>query len=88
MALSAQQNYLLQRLPSKYGRKFSSEVKPLAVVKAEKLIEEYSEEVKHSLKLENAEFDKDYKLAQEAIYFKPIDEALVLVKKLEEKYNA
>jgi hypothetical protein len=88
MALSAQQNYLLQRLPSKYSRKSISKVKPPAVVKAEKLIEEYNEKVKHDSKLENAEFDKDYKAAQEAIYFKPIDAALILVKKLEEKYNA
>ena len=88
MALSAQQTYLLARLPSKYNRKSVNEVKPLAVIKAEKLIEEYNEKRKRNSKLENAEFDKNYALAQEAIYFKPIAEALALVKKLEEKYNA
>jgi hypothetical protein len=88
MALSAQQNYLLNRLPSKYNRKSVSRVKPPAVVKAEKLIKEYNDSGMRTLKLENAEFDKDYAAAQEAIYFKPIDVALVLVKKLEEKYNA
>jgi len=83
--LTAQQNYLLERLPKLYNWRKKSKPEPVAITKARQLVKNYEKTaVEIDAKLE-AEAKRLITLAQEAIYFKPSGDALKMLQETEEK---
>ena len=89
MALTHQQNYLLDRLPKIYDRhkKKANAEEPAAVTRARKVIEDYNAKVAKAAQEEEKRILKIISEAREAIYFKPINKALELVRKAEAEFG-
>lgn len=82
--LSVEQRYVLQRIPGKYqiDKKLKSE-EPATVKKARAIVDRYDADQSKRQKAHEDKIDKMIEDAREAVYFKPLDKALELVKKLE-----
>ena len=88
MALNHQQNYLLERLPKLYDLKNSKDdTEPKEVVHARKVIAIYTEKTSKQRVDREKHLKKVIAAAKEAIYFKPSEEALEVVKRVEAEWG-
>jgi hypothetical protein len=85
-ALNEQQKYLLNRLPNKYDYKTPSVPETVEVKRARKVIADFDEKVGKLADESKRKFAKVLSAAREAIYFKPQDEALDILKALESEF--
>jgi hypothetical protein len=88
MALSEQQKHLLGRLPSWYQVKREHEPKePVEVVRARKLIEDYTNRTEKERNDRENRFKKALNDVRESIYFLTAEKALIRVKAFESKFG-
>ena len=81
--LTDQQKYLLQRLPGKYEIAEPKVVEPLSIKRMRKAVEAWDEKQRKVSCKVKCEGEKLIVKAREAIYFKPVDQALAMVQKTE-----
>jgi nitrogenase molybdenum-iron protein alpha/beta subunit len=88
VALTEHQKHLLNRLPNWYEVRKSHEPKePANVIRARKLIEEYTEGAEKERKDREDRFKKALNDVCEAIYFLTADKALLKVKAFEAEFG-
>jgi hypothetical protein len=84
--LTEQQLYLLNRIPNSYSikdKKTKDSKEPVHIAKARKLVKEYDDKLLEQAKQHREHLEKLCAEAREAVYFKPIADALAIVKALE-----
>lgn len=84
--LNEQQKYLLNRLPNRYDFKITEVSEPSEVKQARKIIAAFTERVDKQGDERKRKFHKSLVVAREAIYFKPANDALKVVRDLEAEF--
>lgn len=85
--LTEQQKYLLNRLPTRYSLKSPAVTEPAEVKQARKVIATFDEKIQKQKEERDKKYLKSLASVREAIYFNLPEDALKMLRALEEQFS-
>ncbi len=85
--MNEQQKYLLNRIPGQYAYKNPTLAEPADIKRARKIIAAYEDKTQKEFSSRKKKYLKAIRNAREAVYFKKPEQALEIIKSLEQEFT-